>query len=103
MSSRISQALLRPKKSRSGSATACSSDLGTGITSLGSGASSVAIIQVPAEERGAGAAISVLGYRLGMLVSGGLALWLADRYLGWQGMYWLMAACSGPSAGTRGI
>ncbi len=44
-----------------------------------------------AEERGTGAAISVLGYRLGMLVSGGLALWLADRYLGWQGMYWLMA------------
>ncbi len=41
----------------------------------------------------AGAAISVLGYRLAMLVSGGLALWLADRYLGWQGMYWLMAAC----------
>lgn len=33
------------EKSRSGSATACSSDLGTGITSLGSGASSVAIIQ----------------------------------------------------------
>lgn len=45
-----------------------------------------------AEERGTGAAISVLGYRLGMLVSGGLALWLADRCLGWQGMYWLMAA-----------
>jgi len=47
---------------------------------------------LPAEERGTGAAISVLGYRLGMLISGGLALWLADRYLGWQGMYWLMAA-----------
>ncbi|KAA1050953.1 muropeptide MFS transporter AmpG [Pseudocitrobacter sp. 73] len=47
---------------------------------------------LPAEERGAGAAISVLGYRLGMLVSGGLALWLADKWLGWQGMYWLMAA-----------
>lgn len=45
-----------------------------------------------AEERGTGAAISVLGYRLGMLVSGGLALWMADRWLGWQGMYWLMAA-----------
>lgn len=45
-----------------------------------------------AEERGAGAAVSVLGYRLAMLVSGGLALWLADRYLGWQAMYWLMAA-----------
>ncbi|KFC08646.1 AmpG family permease [Trabulsiella guamensis ATCC 49490] len=47
---------------------------------------------LPPEERGAGAAISVLGYRLGMLVSGGLALWLADKWLGWQGMYWLMAA-----------
>lgn len=45
-----------------------------------------------AEERGAGAAISVLGYRLAMLVSGGLALWMADRYLGWQATYWLMAA-----------
>ncbi|NWC63216.1 muropeptide MFS transporter AmpG [Cedecea sp. P7760] len=45
-----------------------------------------------AEERGTGAAISVLGYRLAMLVSGGLALWIADRYLGWQATYWLMAA-----------
>ncbi|MGB8663241.1 MAG: muropeptide MFS transporter AmpG, partial [Serratia inhibens] len=44
-----------------------------------------------AEERGTGAAISVLGYRLAMLVSGGLALWLADRYFGWQSTYWLMA------------
>ncbi|MBJ3814811.1 muropeptide MFS transporter AmpG [Shimwellia pseudoproteus] len=47
---------------------------------------------LPAKERGSGAAISVLGYRLAMLVSGGLALWLADRYLGWQSTYWLMAA-----------
>lgn len=45
-----------------------------------------------APERGTGAAVSVLGYRLAMLVSGGLALWLADRYLGWQAVYWLMAA-----------
>lgn len=44
-----------------------------------------------AQERGAGAAIAVLGYRVAMLVSGGLALWLADRYLGWQSVYWLMA------------
>lgn len=44
------------------------------------------------EERGTGAAISVLGYRLAMMVSGGLALWLADKYLGWQAVYWLMAA-----------
>lgn len=47
---------------------------------------------LPAEERGTGAAISVLGYRLAMLVSGGLALWLADEFIGWQAMYWLMAA-----------
>ncbi|MFP9229160.1 muropeptide MFS transporter AmpG [Pectobacterium cacticida] len=46
---------------------------------------------LPAEERGIGAATSVLGYRLAMLVSGGLALWMADRYLGWQATYWLMA------------
>jgi len=46
---------------------------------------------LPAAERGSGAAVSVLGYRLAMLVSGGLALWIADRYLGWQHMYWLMA------------
>jgi MFS transporter, PAT family, beta-lactamase induction signal transducer AmpG len=43
------------------------------------------------EERGAGAAVSVFGYRIAMLVSGGLALVLADRFLGWQSMYWLMA------------
>ncbi len=42
------------------------------------------------EERGAGAALSVLGYRLAMLVSGGLALILADQWLGWAGMYFLM-------------
>ena len=45
-----------------------------------------------AEERGAGAAVSVLGYRIAMLVSGGLALILADTWLGWTGTYWLMAA-----------
>lgn len=46
---------------------------------------------LPPEERGSGAAITVLGYRMAMLISGGLALWLADRYLGWQATYWLMA------------
>lgn len=44
------------------------------------------------EERGAGAALSVLGYRLAMLVSGGFALILADQWLGWGPMYMLMAA-----------
>lgn len=43
-----------------------------------------------ASERGAGAAFSVLGYRLAMLVSGGLALVLADQWLGWGNMYHLM-------------
>ena len=46
-------------------------------------------------ERGAGAAISVLGYRLAMLVSGGGALVLADQFLGWTAMYFVMAALMG--------
>ncbi|WP_439652104.1 muropeptide transporter [Paracandidimonas lactea] len=50
------------------------------------------------EERAAGAAVKVLGYRLAMIVSGGLALVLADQWLGWQGMYvamgGLMALCA---------
>jgi PAT family beta-lactamase induction signal transducer AmpG len=41
-------------------------------------------------ERGAGAALSVLGYRLAMLVSGGLALIIADQWLGWGQTYVLM-------------
>lgn len=42
-------------------------------------------------ERGIGAAVSVLGYRVAMLVSGAIALILSDR-IGWQNTYWLMAA-----------
>nr|WP_311528404.1 muropeptide transporter [uncultured Ralstonia sp.] len=42
-------------------------------------------------ERGVGAAVKVLGYRLAMLVSGGLALYLADRVMGWSNMYLVMA------------
>jgi MFS transporter, PAT family, beta-lactamase induction signal transducer AmpG len=38
-------------------------------------------------ERGAGAAISVMGYRLAMLVTGALALIVADKYLGWPNTY----------------
>lgn len=44
-----------------------------------------------AEERGIGAATSVMGYRISMLVSGGLALWLADKFLTWKQLYILMA------------
>lgn len=42
------------------------------------------------EERAAGAAIKVLGYRLAMIVSGGFALVLADQWLGWHNTYFLM-------------
>lgn len=42
-------------------------------------------------QRGLGAAWSVIGYRLAMLTSGGLALMLADLYLGFAGSYQLMA------------
>jgi PAT family beta-lactamase induction signal transducer AmpG len=47
------------------------------------------------EERGAGAAVSVLGYRVAMLVSGAGALILADQWLGWSATYWLMAGLMG--------
>jgi PAT family beta-lactamase induction signal transducer AmpG len=46
------------------------------------------------EERGAGAAVGVAGYRLAMLVSGGLALIVAD-FWGWREAYLLMAAAMG--------
>ncbi|MEZ5650813.1 MAG: MFS transporter [Burkholderiaceae bacterium] len=39
------------------------------------------------DQRGAGAALSVLGYRLAMLVSGGLALIVADQWLGWPATF----------------
>ncbi|MDN5843036.1 MAG: muropeptide transporter [Alcaligenaceae bacterium] len=41
-------------------------------------------------ERAAGAAAKVLGYRLAMIVSGGLALILADQWLGWSATYYAM-------------
>jgi PAT family beta-lactamase induction signal transducer AmpG len=41
-------------------------------------------------ERGLGAAVSVTGYRVGMLISGALALILSDR-IGWQNTYLMMA------------
>lgn len=47
------------------------------------------------QERGAGAAVSVLGYRLAMLVSGGLLLILADQWLGWPGAYRAMGVLFG--------
>lgn len=46
------------------------------------------------QERGFGAALSVAGYRVAMLVSGGLALILAD-FLGWNTTYSIMAVLMG--------
>lgn len=43
------------------------------------------------KERGAGAAVFVMGYRIAMLISGALALILSD-YIGWQNTYLFMAA-----------
>lgn len=42
------------------------------------------------EERGAGAAIKVMGYRVAMIVSGGLALIMADQWIGWGNTYVVM-------------
>ncbi len=41
-------------------------------------------------ERAAGAAVKVMGYRIAMIVSGGLALVLAGTWLGWRYTYVLM-------------
>jgi len=47
------------------------------------------------EERASGAALRVLGYRLAMIVSGGLALIIADQWLGWGNTYILMGLFMG--------
>lgn len=46
------------------------------------------------KQQGAGAAMSVFGYRVGMLISGAGALFLAEEY-GWPTIYQCMAACIG--------
>lgn len=48
-----------------------------------------------ANERAAGAAVKVLGYRLAMIFSSGLALIIADQWLGWNGMYMMMGLVMG--------
>ena len=45
-------------------------------------------------ERGVGAAVSVMGYRIGALVSGAFALILSD-HIGWRSTYLLMAGAMG--------
>ena len=45
----------------------------------------------------------MLGYRLAMLVSGGLALILADQWLGWPATYRVMAVLMGIAAAAVAI
>ncbi len=45
---------------------------------------------LPQEEQATGAAMAIFGYRIGMLISGAGALWLAD-HIGWHGTYLAMA------------
>lgn len=52
------------------------------------------------KSRGRGSSLSVLGYRLAMIVSGALALRLADTGTSWQNVYLLMAACMGVGIAT---
>jgi len=47
--------------------------------------------RLPVEEQGTGAAWATFGYRMGMLVSGAGALYLAD-HVGWQSTHLIMAA-----------
>lgn len=44
------------------------------------------------DERGLGSAVFIGGWRIGALLSGGLALILAN-YIGWRSTYFVMAAC----------
>jgi MFS transporter, PAT family, beta-lactamase induction signal transducer AmpG len=46
---------------------------------------------LPLPERGLGASLSVLGYRLGMVISGGIALIWAQQWQSWPRVYEVMA------------
>jgi len=46
---------------------------------------------LPENERGIGASMSVLGYRIGMILSGGIALIWAEQWRSWPRVYMVMA------------
>lgn len=54
---------------------------------------------LPEAERGLGAAVFVLGYRIALLMAGALALIMAD-HIGWRTTYLIMAGCM--AAGMAG-
>ncbi len=45
------------------------------------------------QELGAGNAIQVIGYRMGMILSGGVLVW-ASKFIGWNGLFFAVAAIS---------
>lgn len=50
--------------------------------------------RTPKDEQATAAAMAIFGYRIGMLVSGAGALWLADE-VGWHSTYMIMGAVMG--------
>jgi Major Facilitator Superfamily. len=55
---------------------------------------------LPANERGLGSSLSVFGYRLAMILSGGIALIWADQWGSWARVYHVMAAIFVVAAGV---
>ena len=51
----------------------------------------LAVDLLPANELGMGNAAQVVGYKVGMLLAGGVLVW-ASAWLGWKGAFWVMAA-----------
>jgi MFS transporter, PAT family, beta-lactamase induction signal transducer AmpG len=53
----------------------------------------LAVDLLDSSELGAGNAIQVIGYRLGMIASGGLLVW-ASKFIGWDGLFFTVTAIS---------
>jgi len=51
----------------------------------------LAVDLLDSNELGLGNAIQVIGYRLGMIASGGLLVW-ASKYIGWNGLFFVVSA-----------
>lgn len=54
----------------------------------------LAVDLLRSSELGAGNAIQVIGYRLGMILSGGILVW-ASKFIGWNGLFFVVAGISG--------
>lgn len=50
----------------------------------------LAVDLLRSSELGAGNAIQVIGYRLGMILSGGILVW-ASKFIGWNGLFFVVA------------